>query len=470
MNMAGNPLSLMESRMAEREQLAEGKWAGLVSEGDQEIANPVIRANTARVLENAAQWMSGIEETVRALNVGNFDRFAFPLIRAVFPNLIAQEIVSVQPMDGPVGLIFFFDLIYGTNKGSIQAGQPVFSSLTGHPGNDSYASPEVREEALGVGNGVAAQFPGTLDFTPILRGSLSVTDGSQVAQDDGNGALIGDVDPAGVNTIDYITGAIDVTLAAAPATGDQITMNYEFDNEANSQVPEIDFQLTSAPVTAKVWKLRTRYSLEAAQNLRSLHGLSAETELVVGLAQDLRFEIDRTIIREVNSFAQADAVSWPLTPPAGVSFTEHKLSFIDVLIRGSNNIFQLVRRGNPNWCVCGLRVSDVIESLPGFKPSAQMAAPVGVVYAGDLNGRWRIFKDPYNIDNSADQRNFLLGYKGSTFLETGYVYAPYIPFYTTPTVILDDFIGRKGMATQWGKRKVNGRFYARGTLTGNFAP
>jgi hypothetical protein len=172
----------------------------------------------------------------------------------------------------------------------------------------------------------------------------------------------------------------------------------------------------------------------------------------------------------VNSFAQADSTSWPLTPSTGVSWTEHKISFNDILIRASNNVFQLTRRGAPNWIICGLEVSSVIESLPNFKPSDAMQTPNGVIFAGVLGGRWRIYKDPYNIDGTASQKNYLVGYKGSTFLEAGYVYAPYIPFYTTPSVVLDDFVVRKGMATQWGKRKVNGRFYSRGQVTGNFTP
>jgi len=463
--MGDNPYATMEDVVAKGEMLAESKWAPLVKglEG-------LDKAHTAVLLENTARWVNSIDETTRAVNVGNFDRFAFPLVRAVVPSLVSQDLVSVQPMDGPVGLIFYFDLIYGSNKGRIRAGTPVFSSLTGHPGDDFYSSPRIEEEAIATGNGATANYTGTLDYTPCVPGTLQITDGALSAQDDGQGNLIGDIVAGGVNTVNYSTGAFDVTFSANIAANNPIVANYEYDNEANSQVPEIDFQLTSAPVVAKIFKLRTRYSLEAAQNLRALHGLSAETELVVALAQDLRFEIDRTIIKEVNQFAQATSVSWPLTPSAGVSWTEHKLSFVDKLIEGSNNVFELTRRGNPNWCVVGLKVSNVIESLPGFKPSGAMSNPVGVIYAGDLNGRWRIYKDPYNIDGTATQRNFLIGYKGSTFLEAGFVYAPYIPFYTTPTVILDDFLARKGMATQWARRKVNGRFYCRGTVSGNFAP
>ena len=464
MSESMNPFALMEQKVAKGYALAEGKWKRQVVDLKDTEAS-----FTALVLENTAQWVAGMEETVRAVNVGNFDRFAFPLVRAVFPNLVAQDLVSVQPMDGPVGLIFYFDLLYGSNKGAIVAGTPVFSSLTGHPGQDYFSSPEIRDEGTGTGTGAAVNFTPTLAYTPVVRSTFSMTDGTQVIRDDGAGNLIGDVGP-GANTINYNTGVVNAFFAAAPAIGLAITADYEYDNEANQLVPEIDFQLTSSPVAAKIFKLRTRYSLESAQNLRSLHGLSAETELVTGLAQELRFEIDRTIIKEVNSFAQATAVTWPLTPPGGVSWTEHKLSLIDVFIQGSNNIFELTRRGQPNWICMGLRVSNVVESLPGFKPSADMTTPTGVIFAGVLNGRWRMYKDPYNIDATATQRNFLIGYKGATFLEAGFVYAPYIPFYTTPTVVLDDFLARKGMATQWGRKKVNGRFYCRGTVTGNFAP
>jgi hypothetical protein len=304
----------------------------------------------------------------------------------------------------------------------------------------------------------------------VVPGTVVITAGTQTIRDDGAGNLVGNILPAGTNTIVYGTGVCNFDFAVAPALAVAVTGDYEYDNEANSQVPEIDFQITNSPVVAKIFKLRTRYSLEAAQNLRSLHGLSAEAELVVALAQELRFEIDRTIVKELAQFAQATAVTWPLTPVAGISWTEHKLSFVDALLQASNNIFELTRRGQPNFMVMGLRVSNVVESLPGFKASPQLAVQNGVIYAGDLNGRWRCYKDPYNIDGTTTQRNFLVGWKGPTFLDAGYVYAPYIPFYTTPNVILDDFIARKGMATQWGRKKVNGRFYCSCSVTGTFSP
>lgn len=447
------------------EVLAESKWSDQVAGLDGRNAS-----TTAIIMENTKKWMARMDETVRAQNVGNFDRYAFPLIRAVYPSLISQDLVSVQPMDGPVGLIFFFDITYGSNKGRIAAGTPMFSSQTGHPGDDFYSSPRIEGEAIATGDGATANYTRSLDYTPVIPGTVHVTDGTQEVTDDGSGNLVGDINPAGNNSVNYATGALDVTFAVNAATGADVEADYEFNNEANANVPEVNFQLTSCPVVAKTFKLRTIYSLEAAQNLRALHGLSAETELVVALAEELRFEIDRTIIKDLNNFAQADAVSWPLAPSTGVSYTEHKLSLIDIFIRGSNNIFKLVRRGQPNWIVGGVEVLNVIESLPGFQASDQMKSPNGVVLAGSLNGRWRCYKDPYNIDNTDGHRNFLIGFKGSTFLDAGYVYAPYIPFFTTPTVVLDDFLGRKGMATQFGRRKINGRFYCPGSVTGTFAP
>jgi len=450
---------------AKGEVLAESKWANTVEGLDGRDA-----ASTALLLENAQKWMAGLDETVRAQNVGNFDRYAFPLIRAVYPSLVSQDLVSVQPMDGPVGLVFYFDIVYGSTKGRIQAGTPVFSSQTGHPGDDFYSSPRVEGEAVATGTGAVANYTHTCSYTPVERGTIRIQDGTQEVTDDGEGNLVGDINPGGNNTIDYDTGAVDVTFAAVAASGASVEVDYEYNNEATSNVPEIDFHLTSAPVVAKTFKLRTLYSLEAAQNLRSLHGLSAEVELVTGLAEELRFEIDRTVVKDLNSFAQATAVSWPLAAGAGISYTEHKLSLVDTLIRGSNNIFKLTRRGQPNWIIGGVEVLNVIESLPGFQASDQMKSPNGVVFAGTLNGRWRVYKDPYNIDNTDGDKNFLIGFKGATFLDSGYVYAPYIPFFTTPTVVLDDFLGRKGMATQFGRRKINGRFYCQGSLVGSFSP
>jgi hypothetical protein len=141
---------------------------------------------------------------------------------------------------------------------------------------------------------------------------------------------------------------------------------------------------------------------------------------------------------------------------------------------GSNRIFSRTRRGAANFIVCDVNTANIIETLPSFAFDAGAADAVGVVYIGTLNNKWKVYKDPYLASfvsrhgsgiapgGKTQRGTFLMGYKGQSFIDAGYVYAPYIPLYSTPTVVLDDFIGRKGMATQYGKRKVNENFYVRG--------
>ncbi len=469
----------MNAHLAKGEMLAESKWSKGANNYLDGLTG-VDRTFTAVMLENTQKYLAGqagvpggiLHETIRATNVSNFDRFAFPLVRGVYPNLVAQDLVSVQPMDGPVGLVFYFDVVYGSTKGNIKAGTPALSSLTGNPGYDGYGHSAIESEVIATTSSnwdSGGAGTGTLAWTPVVPGSITITCGANTATDDGAGGFTGQVS---AGQIDYTTGIISA-FQFSPAVGNglPVVVSYEYDNEANEDIPELDFQITSSPVVAEIAKLRTRYSLEAAQNLQNLHGLAAVTEMTVAMAQQLRFEIDRRIIKDVNNIAQAESVSWPLAPSStAISYTEHKLSIYDQLIRAGNNVFERTKRGMANWCVGGLEVSTVIESLPGFVPSAQLSTPVGVIYAGTINGRYKFYKDPYNIDGTSDQKNFLVGYKGGSFYEAGYVYAPYIPFYTTPLVVLDDMMGRKAMATQYGKKKVNGNFYCKGTLTGSFVP
>ena len=131
-----------------------------------------------------------------------------------------------------------------------------------------------------------------------------------------------------------------------------------------------------------------------------------------------------------------------------MSYNDHKQTFIDALIEASNLIFRATRRGTGNFVVCGTNVSNVVESLYGFRPQA--VAGNGVVFVGTLQGRWSIYKDPY-----MDADTFLVGWKGGSFLEAGYVFAPYVPLYTTPTYVLDDMLNRKGMMSQYGVKAIN---------------
>lgn len=419
------------------------------------------RRATAIILENQQNFLQNeLNEVTKILQIGNFDKFAFPMIRAVYPNLIANEIVSVQPMAGPVSLIFYMDYLYGSSKGGITAGTAAFDARTGPTGNETYSGDAVSSEVITTSTDISH----TLAYKPVRPGTVTVnmtvdTDGAVVATDDGNGGFIVSAGTLSSGSINYSTGAIAINMSNNITAA---TVTYRYDGEGQDNVPQIDLQLTSAPVMALVRKLRSRWSLEAAQNLNALHGLDAESELVGILAESIKHEIDREVINDLFAFAGAGSVTWDKTVPAGISYTEHKLSFTDALIAANNKVFSATKRGQTNFIVAGISVCDVIESLPTFVPiagSQGTQSNTGVLKIGTLSNRWTVYKDPFLTSTK-----WIQGYKGTSFLDTGYVYSPYIPLYATPTVILDDFVARKGLATQYGKKAVNSKFYVTGTL------
>jgi len=447
--------------------LSETKWRDLCEDVSAPIENDDTRYGLAVMLENTERYIANLDETTRAVAVGDFQKYAMPLVRAIYPELIANEIVSVQPMLGPVSLVFYMDMVYGSNKGSVRRGDTAFSSVARGANNPDYSSPSIDSEQVGVGTGVAggAGTP-TLSYLPVVPGTVQFTDGTQVITDDGNGNLVGDI--SGAQTINYESGQCGgaITFAQPVAAGVAVTASYQYNTEANSNIPQMDLVLNHSPISARPRKLRTNWSLESAFNLRSLHGLEAEVELTAAVAADIRFEVDREVINDLQRMAGAGSVYWNTDPGGGAntnyySYTEHKLSIVDAFVTGSNLIHKATGRGRANWIICGEKVATVVETLPGFvaNPGMPNGLTKGAYRCGRLNGMWDIYKDPFYQDDY-----FVMGYKGASFLEAGYVYAPYIPLYTTPTIVLDDFVARKGLATQYGKKAINSLFYVTGQI------
>lgn len=441
--------------------LANTKYRDLCEDAENPITSDTTKAGLAVMLENTNRFLNSLDETTRAVAVGDFQKYAMPMVRAIFPELIANEIVSVQPMLGPVSLVFYMDMVYGTNKGKVRRGDTAFSSIARGPNNPSYTSSAIEEEFVDSGDGSnygsSEDAAKTLAFGPVVPGSVVVTDGVQTLVDNGNGSLVGD----GSGTVNYSTGSVLIKFTTAPASGTSISASYRYDMEGNSNIPQMDLVLTHSPIQAISRKLRTNWSLEAAFNLRSLHGLEAEVELTAAVGAEIRHEIDREIILDLQRLAGAGSVYWSKDAFNAISYTEHKLSFIDALVTGSNLIHKVTGRGRATFIVCGESVATLIETLPGFvaNPGVGSGMVKGAVRVGRLNGQWDVYKDPFYGDN-----NFLMGFKGGSFLEAGYVYAPYIPLYTTPTVVLDDFVARKGLATQYGKKAINPLFYVTGQI------
>jgi|APSaa5957512535_1039671.scaffolds.fasta_scaffold43223_2 hypothetical protein len=432
-------------------------------ENDYAIEDPRMKRNTVVMLNEMRRYFGNLSEATKAMQVGTFERYAFDVVRAVFPNLVAHHLVSVQPMLGPVQLVWYQKFVYAMSKGAVVAGQDLIENP-----NHNYAGEKVENEGIGTGTGAATQFQATLAWKPVRPGSIVITDGAQIATDDGNGNIVGDIQ-AGTNTINYGTGAIDLTFAAAPAAAEPVSATYEFIQEGNTQLPEVDLVMTSSSVEARRHSLRTKWSMEAQQDLQSQLGMDAEVELVAGVANELRFETDQDIIRDVLLMAHNDVAAFSTTPLAGVSYTEHKLELNDTITKMSNAIFKQTGRAVGSWIVAGVDVCDIIETLPNFKPTGVLSGR-GVYEVGILSGR-RVFKD-YSLPSIVvggttidGNKRFMVGFKGQQMYETGYIWAPYQLFYTTPTVRLDDFLSRKGVATRYGKKPVDSRFYQHNWIT-----
>lgn len=473
-----NPQQLLEVFRSKGMQLAE-RWSQMPGKNIRgyEAAKKVDflegmddddpkRLIMAQIFENTFNWLQGLDESTRTLQVGSFEKFVFPIVRAVMANLVSGDLVTVSPLDAPTGLVFYFEALYGSTKGRIQRGTKMYDARTGPATDYHYTDEIIEQEACGTGDGATANFQGVLAYAPVRAGTLIITDGTLRAVDNGNGTFAGDVVAGG--TINYSTGAFNVTFNAVPVANQAITADYEYNAEANAGIPEIDLQLTSAPVTARPNKLRARWSIEAQQDFQAYHGINAEVEVVGFMANEIAKEINYKIIRHLQAIAGAGNTAWNRTPAAGVPWLWHKESLFDAFVQGSNLIFQRTQRSGANWIVGGTGVANVVETLSKFQPSGQnTGGNAGIRKIGRI-GEFDFYKDP-----TYGMNDFLMGHKGSNFLDTGYIWAPYLALYTTGTVVLDDMIARKGMAQRSGLKVVNSGMYATGSITqtgGAFAP
>ena len=256
---------------------------------------------------------------------------------------------------------------------------------------------------------------------------------------------------------------------------------------AQPQIPEIDIKIEAISVVAQTRKLRARWSPELAQDLNAYHSLDAEVELTQILSEQIALEIDREILNDL--LMQADTnYFWSRTPGEfvnkksgakqatsatlpGPAFTgtvrEWYETLVETIIDVANEIHRKTLRGSANFIVVSPDVATVLEASVLYKPvysidgDGQVAAgmSLGAEKVGTLSNRFTVYKDPYFPRNK-----ILVGYKGGSYLETGYVYAPYVPLIVTPTIFApEDFTPRKGVMTRYGKKMVRSDFY--GTVT-----
>jgi len=454
----------------------EGRWAktGLLSG----IEDRYTRAATAVLLENQRLINEVSTDTA---DIAQFKRISIPLVRRIYPQLIANKIVSVQPLLGPTGLVYYLRFRYSSNKGATRGAD----NNGGFPGDDAnslmqkadgtanldifYSHQFVQNETrTDAGGDTTSSF--TVERTPILPGTVTGTvyDGSTpvytfVVASSGSFTFtaIGSPSPT-VNggNLNVTTGVLTLTWSADPGAN-SIVMSYESNLECNQDIPEINLVIESEDISAKTRKLKAVWSYEAQQDLRSQHNLDAEAELTAVLAQEINLEIDREVLQDLRTNA-GTVTAWDFNTSLGDTIKEKYESLYVKVVEISSVIHRKTLRGGANFIVTSPEVASIFETATaGFAPapSETFTSSLGIQYVGTVNNRWRLYKDPLFQSNQ-----LLMGYKGDSYLDSGYFYCPYVPLTQTPVVLdPESFCPRKGILTRYGKKllREGAKFYAR---------
>ena len=539
------------------------KWEGTgLLEG---LNSDVTKNNMARLLENQAKELLREASTMAAGDVEGFSAVAFPIVRRVFGELIANELVSVQPMSLPSGLIFFLDFTSSTEKlgydqnASLFGGGAVAAQITGgidlgstFPGlnaekgpyalNNGYASPTgtvsvtisavasgtygagVTESTMGDGDTVTSD-----TFDKLLRYDPDIASGTNCAI---ASVPVATLSAAGVNMDNLITlssGGLSnevllrrltridpddntrVLLVAIPAASETgrtpaqlttaltaitvidaaITDNFAASNAVGSvrgqsewalentpNIPEIDIKVDSVAITANTKKLKAKWSPELGQDLNAYHNLDAEVELTSILSEQIALEIDQEILNDliqgaakgagvrywsraagkfVNRVTGVEVGASTAAPDFTGTVSEWYETLLETINDVSAEIHRRTVRGGANFVVCSPEVANILEFTAGFRANVTVDAngTAGAVNVGSISKKLDVYVDPYFPRNVV-----LVGRRGNSFLESGYVYAPYVPLQVTPTIFgIEDFVPRKGVMTRYGKKMVRPDMY-----------
>ena len=350
-----------------------------------------------------------------------FDPVLISLIRRSMPNLVAYDLAGVQPMSGPTGLIFAMRSRYTSQSGTETFYNEVDTAFSGQDkGSD---------EESGFTDGNAGM--GT------------------TSQSGGNPAVLNPV--ASASTRGYNVGQGMVTGDAENLSG-----------TGNDAFNQMAFSIEKVTVTAKSRALKAEYSLELAQDLKAIHGLNAEAELANILSTEILAEINREVIRTIYKVAEQGAVS--NTATAGIFdldidsngrwSVEKFKGLLFQIERDANAIAQRTRRGKGNIILCSadvasaLTMAGVLDYTPALNANLNVD-DTGNTFAGVLQGKYRVYIDPFAANVSATQY-YVIGYKGSSPYDAGLFYCPYVPLQMVRAVGQDTFQPKIGFKTRYG--------------------
>ena len=406
--------------MFQTENLQE-KWQPVLEHPELgEIKDTYRKAVTTVVLENQEKAMrednlmeAAPSNNISGGNIGGgvnagWDPILISLVRRALPNMIAYDICGVQPMTGPTGLIFAMKSRFGSQAGA----EALF--------NEADTDFSSRDAAGGSG--------------------------SPDAQAGTNPATLNDSPSAGA----YTTGS-GFSTAQAETLGD-----------GTDEFAEMAFSIDKVTVTAKSRALKAEYTMELAQDLKAIHGLDAETELANILSAEILAEINREVVRTIYINAEKGAAT--NTTTAGIFdldtdsngrwSVERFKGLMFQLERDANRIAQRTRRGKGNMIICSadvasaLQMAGVLDYTPALNNNLNVD-DTGNTFAGVLNGRFKVYIDPYSANSSATQY-YVVGYKGTSPYDAGMFYCPYVPLQMVRAVGQDTFQPKIGFKTRYG--------------------
>jgi len=440
-------------QMFNAEQLQE-KWAPLLDyDGAEAIKDSHRRMVTAVLLENQEKFMNEeraflSEAPTNAANAAGasggfgggaaaagptagFDPVLISLIRRSMPNLVAYDLAGVQPMNGPTGLIFAMRSRYTNQSGTEALFNEADTAFSGQNDGGDLSQGDYTGAADGdstVGFGTALQKTNAAGTNPALL--QAGTDASQLAYNVGQGMQTGDAEDLG------------------DGSGDQFN--------------QMAFSIEKVTVTAKSRALKAEYSLELAQDLKAIHGLNAEAELANILSTEILAEINREVIRTIYKAAETGAQT--NTATAGIFdldvdsngrwSVEKFKGLLFQIEREANAIAQRTRRGKGNMILCSadvasaLTMAGVLDYTPALNANLNVD-DTGNTFAGVLQGKYRVYIDPYSANLAANQY-FVAGYKGSSPYDAGLFYCPYVPLQMVRAVGQDTFQPKIGFKTRYG--------------------
>jgi hypothetical protein len=527
-------------QLREQREITTNRWEKI---GLLEGLDGNVKENCAQLFENQLSHM--INESTESYSSGQFETVAFPVIRRVFAKLLANDIVSVQALNLPIGKLYYInpkaservqvnpaqfantspDGAYQNAATTVLSARTQFESRSLY---DAFYATEYSEEGTSLFDrskgeitivtgatvqtpfayvqgdkqltlkiaGFSTTFEGKLvgptgvpmdteSFLASLKITASVNLVAPTAYSDET-VLAGQSLPfhvkvqkygqAIVNKLGEMEVIVDLTYAgtngyqALSAATTPIVFNYNYrvysDMEEDSRMAEVTFQLDQVTVSVETRKMRAQWTPELAQDVSAFHNIDAEAELTALLSEQMAAEIDREILRDLRRGA-AWTARWDyngLRRQSTAYYGTQKdwnQTLVTKINQISAQIHKATLRGGASWIVVSPEVSAVFDDLEYFHVSnaspEQDKYNMGIEKIGTLSGRYIVYRDPYSPANTV-----LIGHKGTSILETGYIYAPYVPMQLTPVMYNPfDFTPIRGIMTRYAKKMVLNRYYGR---------